>query len=428
LLLISLALPLIIGNGVVIAAGGTSADADPRLQLAVTWATQQLSVSKLWLEDGSSLCGKFVENAFGVTAQYPTAHDMYLALEKSSDPAQRTLASLQRAPAGVIVFFAQNAGNDNNGHVGIYLGNDQFIGVVTSGHVRQHGVQWWDEHTSRFLGWAYPRADWPGYGKSKPIARAAPAAPPAPSAQAIEGATRAFQAQWNAGEVVMRNLWGPSRAAPEQEPYSDASGGYRMVQYFDKGRMEADSPTDNTVTFGLLATELITGKVQVGKTTFQSRDPADIPIVGDAGNAGPTYADLNGRAAKLLAPMPSRPSMAVSADVSAAGDVSETSATSDTDVRTVAKSDTTLTTYDGSTQHNVPAAFAAYRAKIGVAVIGYAKSEPFITTVKVAGAPRQVMVQVFERRVLTYNAANSDAFKVEMGNIGQHYHRWRYER
>ena len=79
------------------------------------------------------------------------------------------------------------------------------------------------------------------------------------------------------------------------------------------------------------------------------------------------------------------------------------------------------------TKHNVPAAFATYRAKVGLGVIGYAKSEPFVTTVKVAGVQRQVVVQVFERRVLTYNAANSDAFKVEMGNIGQHYHRWRYE-
>ncbi len=39
---------------------------------------------------------------------------------------------------------------------------------------------------------------------------------------------------------------------------------------------------------------------------------------------------------------------------------------------------------------------------------------------------RQVVVQVFERRVLTYNVANADAFKVEMGNIGEHYHQWRY--
>ena len=36
------------------------------------------------------------------------------------------------------------------------------------------------------------------------------------------------------------------------------------------------------------------------------------------------------------------------------------------------------------------------------------------------------MVQIFERRALTYTASNPAAFKVEMGNIGQHYFAWRY--
>ena len=68
-------------------------DTDPRLQRAVAWATQQMGASRLWLEDGVTLCDKFVENASGVTAQYPTAYDMYLALGKSGDPARHTLAT-----------------------------------------------------------------------------------------------------------------------------------------------------------------------------------------------------------------------------------------------------------------------------------------------------------------------------------------------
>lgn len=36
------------------------------------------------------------------------------------------------------------------------------------------------------------------------------------------------------------------------------------------------------------------------------------------------------------------------------------------------------------------------------------------------------MAQVFERRVLTYTGDNPNPFKVEMGNIGQHYYLWRY--
>src|SRR5205085_2221786 len=35
-------------------------------------------------------------------------------------------------------------------------------------------------------------------------------------------------------------------------------------------------------------------------------------------------------------------------------------------------------------------------------------------------------VQLFERRVLTYNPANPPATQVEMGNVGRHYYNWRY--
>jgi len=37
-----------------------------------------------------------------------------------------------------------------------------------------------------------------------------------------------------------------------------------------------------------------------------------------------------------------------------------------------------------------------------------------------------VLIQAFERRVLTYTPANADPFKVEMGNVGRHYFDWRY--
>ena len=85
-----------------------------------------------------------------------------------------------------------------------------------------------------------------------------------------------------------------------------------------------------------------------------------------------------------------------------------------------------FTAYDATTKHNVPKAFADYRTRAGLPTIGYALSEPFFATVKIAGAQRQVMVQVFERRVLTYTATNPAAFQVEMGNVGSHYYQWRY--
>ena len=58
-------------------------------------------------------------------------------------------------------------------------------------------------------------------------------------------------------------------------------------------------------------------------------------------------------------------------------------------------------------------------------MFGLAISEPYWAHTKVAGQDQTVLVQLFERRVLTYNPALA-ANKVEMGNLGQHYYQWRY--
>ncbi|HET9014433.1 MAG TPA: FxLYD domain-containing protein, partial [Thermomicrobiaceae bacterium] len=57
---------------------------------------------------------------------------------------------------------------------------------------------------------------------------------------------------------------------------------------------------------------------------------------------------------------------------------------------------------------------------------GYPITEAYWTTVKVGGVPKQVLVQVFERRVLTYTPSNAPGWQVETGNVGQHYFQWRY--
>jgi hypothetical protein len=40
--------------------------------------------------------------------------------------------------------------------------------------------------------------------------------------------------------------------------------------------------------------------------------------------------------------------------------------------------------------------------------------------VKVGGTYKVVLVQIFERRVLTYTPDNSPGWQVEAGNVGQH--------
>ena len=231
-------------------------------------------------------------------------------------------------------------------------------------------------------------------------------------------ANPAFQAQWQAGEAVTPNFWGPLETAKDgqMENYADVQGGKRLVQYFDKGRMEL---INGAVTNGLLATEIVTGRIQTGNTSFQNQAPPDISIAGDANNPAPTYAGLASKGAALLQPATSRPGVAINTVIGGDGAVGTTDAVlPDPAMR--------IGVYDGTTQHNVAAGFADYRAKAGLPTIGYAISEPFRATVKVGGAPNDVMIQVFERRVLTYTPSNPNAFKVEMGNIGQHYVTWRY--
>ena len=226
----------------------------------------------------------------------------------------------------------------------------------------------------------------------------------------------AFQSQWQQGEGLAPNFWGPTVTAALTEQYAE-TGGTRLVQYFDKGRMERGA--GDAVTNGLLANELITGQMQVGDNAFMAKGAANIPVAGDPDNAGPTYAGLGTRGASLFAPTPSRNGALVTTTVAAAGDVTA-------GATTTGSGPTAIGAYDDATQHNVPQAFAQYRNRVGLLTIGLAKSEPFLATVKVGGVSKQVMIQVFERRVLTYTADNPDAFKVEFGNIGQHYYRWRY--
>jgi len=83
--------------------------------------------------------------------------------------------------------------------------------------------------------------------------------------------------------------------------------------------------------------------------------------------------------------------------------------------------------FDTLTKHNVAVAFASYRDKVGLTSIGYAISEPFWTNLLVGGERKAVLIEVFERRVLTYAPQNASAFAVEMGNIGAQYYHWRYE-
>ena len=250
---------------------------------------------------------------------------------------------------------------------------------------------------------------------------------PVGSQAASAFADPAFERQWGAGEMVTPNFWGPlsTAKAGQQEPYREAGGGMRLVQYFDKGRMEL---TNGVVTNGLLTSEIIRGQVQTGDGAFENRSPPTTPIAGDADNAGPTYADISLFAKQLLQPATSTLNAAVSLTITVppmppngfAPPTVTTGAGDDSDAAL------RIAGFDMQTQHNIPAAFANYRNTAGLGTIGLAISEPFRANVKVGGQMKPVAIQLFERRVLTYTASNPEAFRVEMGNVGQHYYQWRY--
>jgi hypothetical protein len=229
-----------------------------------------------------------------------------------------------------------------------------------------------------------------------------------------------FQAQWQQGESFAPNFWGPLTTAHDghREQYRESPGGQRLVQYFDKGRMELTDPASSAVTNGLLATEIVRGQIQLGINTFQPKPPPAIPIAGDPDNPAPTYAQLATTATALLAETGVQPGAVTFQGIAADGTI--------VTVGYTGSGRATWGGYDDPTHHNVAGVFIDYREQVGIPTVGYAISEPFGAMVKVAGQPRRVLIQVFERRVLTYTAGNPDPFKVEMGNIGQHYYRWRY--
>ncbi|MEI7772055.1 MAG: hypothetical protein WCI67_18825 [Chloroflexales bacterium] len=133
-----------------------------------------------------------------------------------------------------------------------------------------------------------------------PLAAMAQPAPP-------DGfADPAFRQIWSvadapvaAGSAGRSWTWGELPGERRYERYDQAPGAARLVQYFDKARMEVSDPAGDRrspwfVTCGLLVVELIAGRTQVGAAAFAPRAPADIPVVGDlAGNPdAPTYAML----------------------------------------------------------------------------------------------------------------------------------------
>jgi len=245
---------------------------------------------------------------------------------------------------------------------------------------------------------------------------------------ASQYADPAFTAQWQSVESTIPNFWGPLSTARDgqAEPYVEGTYGgqvgSRLVQYFDKARMELTNPATGKVTNGLLTVELTTGTLQLGDNTFQQYPGAGIGIAGDPGQPGPTYASLG-----ELPPSNPQTTGSVSLVFNVTTN-SFTSGTPSTDPNAVFSS--YLSDPSGRFGQNIPKAFTDFLAKIpggALPALGYPISAPFMASITVNGTANvPVIIQAFQRKVLTYTPSNQSAFQVEFGNIGQHYYQWRY--
>lgn len=257
----------------------------------------------------------------------------------------------------------------------------------------------------------------------------------------------AFNNLWNRYDLYAPGnrsfVWGNKPFAAGTEPYAQSPSGMRQVLYFDKSRMEITQPGANSsaagyVTNGLLTVELITGKVQTGDNQadpnqYRQCAPAQIPVAGDLDDtSGPKYASLAAR----MKDGPTAVGGSITRTIGSDGSISNNTALSSYGV--------VGGYYVAQTNHTIAKPFwdflnnANQRIWVNGSQVtgklfdpwyvapGLPITEAYWAKVKVGGQVKDVLIQAFERRVLTYTPSNPPAFQVEWGNIGRHYYQWRY--
>ncbi len=248
------------------------------------------------------------------------------------------------------------------------------------------------------------------------------------------------------GGVSRSWLWGPHDTGNGftslLEPYAEAPHGWRLVTYYDKSRMEVTHPeaqTENNpyyVTNGLLVKEMVTGQLQLGDNTFRSTTPAQIPAAGDfsADNQSPPFAAFAG----VLNWNNYKDGDQIRRNLDADGSTYSNNALPNYNV--------TAGHLVKETNHFIASPFWNYLNSTGPLqnedgatrvgrifdplfyATGYPITEAYWTATTVGGETKDVLVQLFERRVLTYTPSNPPAYRVEMGNVGLQYYQWRYNR
>jgi hypothetical protein len=252
------------------------------------------------------------------------------------------------------------------------------------------------------------------------------------------------------GQVSRTFFWGPGPNTPgllEQYNESPLGNKLRLVQYFDKSRMEINNPAAKQdqpffVTNGLLTVDLISGQVQVGEKDFTPYRNACIPMSGDLGDQlAPTYFAFQKVSVSAnrvdTHPAANRTGQKVIETIDRNG-------VTGTDPAKSVMTTTEIAYFDTSVKHNIPRVFWDFLNQSGQVhnanhalvreqlinpwffASGLPISEAYWTKATIKGVVTDVMIQAFERRALTYVPTNPAGFQVEMANIGQHYFDWRY--
>jgi hypothetical protein len=249
-------------------------------------------------------------------------------------------------------------------------------------------------------------------------------------------------------EVARTWVWSPGGFTDAiTEEYAEGEDGERLVQYFDKSRMEmptlgAADPEDEEspwlITQGLLASELMTGRLQLGDDTFEQHQPSERSAAGDPGDVtAPTYAIMG----EQMGRAPRTGDGPIVEHIDREGNITSDAARfagyGVTDV------DDAYTPVPGIDK-NIASVFWDLMTSDGLVyedgkyvedqpiflnpfyAVGYPLTDAFWADVMVDGVVQDVLIQAFERRVLTYTPGNPEGWETESGNIGQHYYNWRY--
>ena len=228
------------------------------------------------------------------------------------------------------------------------------------------------------------------------------------------------------GTATTSWLYGPQTYLGQAELYKEAPNNLRLVQYFDKARLELTerSADPYAASAGLLTNELVSGKRQEGDATFVSGQAAQVPVAGDGDDpTGPTYATFTNLATLPGAPYPvAQNSDYIGSSIARDGTISQLAGAPPIAARNAY--------YIRETGHNIPDVFINWlnRQSNWIGTMGFPITEAYWATVKVGGVQKTVLMQLYERRALTFTASNSPQYQVEYGNIGLHYYRWRYGR